>query len=354
MIELTRGNLLEAPAEALVNTVNTAGIMGKGVALQFKQAFPEIVKPYAHACRTGELRTGVVQVIDRGGLLDGPRWIINFPTKGHWRSGSRLEDIASGLSDLIKVVDRMGIRSIAIPPLGCGLGGLDWARVRPLIEAAFGKLDGVRVLLFAPNGDPPADSMPNRTGRPRMTPGRAALLVLMDRYLKGLLDPFVSLLEVHKMMYLLQQAGEPLSLRFEARPFGPYAVNLRQVLIRLEHHYLEGYGAGNDHPSTPLRVLPGAVDEARAFLEAYPETLKRMDRVFALMEGYEDPYGMELLGSVLWVMEHEPAARMDAEESVASVQRWSHRKQKELKADHIRMAWRRLEQQHWGASISLA
>jgi O-acetyl-ADP-ribose deacetylase (regulator of RNase III) len=150
MIEIAQGNLLEAPVEALVNTVNTQGIMGKGIALQFEQAFPEMFRDYEKACKAGGVRLGKVHVYDLGGLTGGPRWIINFPTKGHWRERSRLPDIETGLDDLVATILRLGIRSVAIPPLGCGNGGLNWADVRPCIEAAFINLSDVNVLLFEP------------------------------------------------------------------------------------------------------------------------------------------------------------------------------------------------------------
>ena len=220
MIELTKGNLLEAPAEALVNTVNTVGIMGKGIALQFKQAYPQMFRAYECDCKTGDVKLGKVQVFDLGGLGGGPRWVINFPTKGHWRAGSRMADIETGLQDLVATIKRLHIRSIAVPPLGCGNGGLDWNEVRPRIESAFAALPEVRVLVFAPGGAPEASDMPNRTERPKMTIGQAALIALMDRYLKGLLDPFVSLLEIHKLMYFLQAAGQPLRLQTRRKTLG--------------------------------------------------------------------------------------------------------------------------------------
>src|SRR5438270_1947057 len=143
MTRITKGNLLKAPAEALGNTVNTVGIMGKGVALQFRQAFPEMYRAYQKACEAKEVRLGEVQAFDLGGLAGGPRWIINFPTKGHWKAKSRLEDIESGLVDLTATVERLGIGSIALPPLGCGNGGLDWNEVLPRITAAFRTLPEV-------------------------------------------------------------------------------------------------------------------------------------------------------------------------------------------------------------------
>ena len=150
MVQIRQGDLLVAPVEALVNTVNTKGIMGKGIALHFKRAFPAMFRDYAMACKAGRVRLGKMHLFDLGGLKGGPRWIINFPTKGHWREQSRLIDIESGLEDLVDAVRRLGIRSIAIPPLGCGNGGLNWTDVRPRIEAAFKNLPDVRVLLFEP------------------------------------------------------------------------------------------------------------------------------------------------------------------------------------------------------------
>lgn len=347
MIELANGNLLAAPAEALVNTVNTAGVMGRGIALQFKQAYPAMFRAYEAACRAGEVTIGKMHVFDRGGLAGGPRWIINFPTKRHWRAASRIADVEAGLEDLIATIQRLGIRSIAIPPLGCGNGGLDWRDVRPRIEAALASLPEVHVLLYPPAPAPEAEAMPNRTERPKMTMGRAALILLMDRYLKGLLDPFVSLLEIHKLMYFLQEAGQPLQLNYEAKPFGPYAPNLRQVLIRLETHYTQGYGDGKDKPSTPIHLLPGAVEEAAEFLRNDWEALTRMDRVASLIEGFEDPFGLELLSTVHWVTRENPNARENAETAVSAAQEWSPRKKQHLKREHLLRAWHRLKEQGW-------
>jgi O-acetyl-ADP-ribose deacetylase (regulator of RNase III) len=198
--------------------------MGKGIALQFRQAYPEMFRAYQKACEAKDVRLGEVQIFDLGGLVGGPRWIINFPTKSHWKAKSQLSDIERGLADLTDKVRTLGIRTIALPPLGCGNGGLSWKDVLPRIQAAFGNLPGVRVLLFPPTGTPEAAAMPNRTLRPKMTIGQATLVSLMDRYLKGMLDPVVSLLEIHKLMYFLKVVGEPLTrLRFTRGLYGPYA-----------------------------------------------------------------------------------------------------------------------------------
>jgi O-acetyl-ADP-ribose deacetylase (regulator of RNase III) len=151
MIEWARGNILEAKVEALVNPVNTSGVMGKGLALQFKRAYPANFEAYARACKAKQVRLGRVFAFDTGGP-GLPRYILNFPTKGHWRSASRLEDVREGLEDLLAQARRLKLGSLALPPLGCGLGGLDWAEVRPLVEAALGTEPGLRALVFAPGG----------------------------------------------------------------------------------------------------------------------------------------------------------------------------------------------------------
>src|SRR5580698_5577411 len=154
MLREAAGNLLDARADALVNTVNTVGVMGKGIALQFKQAFPENFRVYEAACRRGEVRIGQMFVVETG-LLEQPRLIINFPTKRHWRSHSRLDDIRSGLADLRQILVDRQVRSVALPPLGCGNGGLDWQDVRPLIDSALSDLPGVEVVVYPPKGAPP-------------------------------------------------------------------------------------------------------------------------------------------------------------------------------------------------------
>lgn len=167
MLEFVTGNLLEADVGALVNTVNTEGVMGKGVALQFKRAFPANYKAYRAACQAGEVRLGRMFVF-ASGRLERPRYIINFPTKGHWRSRSRLADIEAGLQDLHRVLIELEIESVAIPPLGCGLGGLDWPDVRPRIEAILGDLP-IRAFVFEPQGASAPERMRERRSRPRMT-----------------------------------------------------------------------------------------------------------------------------------------------------------------------------------------
>ena len=299
MIDYVAGDLLKANTEALVNSVNSVGVMGRGVALEFKRRFPENFKAYKEACDWGEVQPGRMFVFETGELI--PSYIVNFPTKRHWRGNSRLEDIQAGLAALVVEVEQREIRSIALPPLGCGLGGLDWQQVKRLIHVAFSALPDVETAVFEPGGYSPPVLDPKEKP-PAMTPGRAALIGLMHRYLTGLGEPFVTLLEVHKLMYFMQIAGEPLRLRFVKAPYGPYAENLRHVLRELEGHYISGSGTGGDRANQPLLLIPGAIAAAEEFLKAHPETRSRFDRVAELVKGFESPFGLELLATVHWVI----------------------------------------------------
>lgn len=348
MIEFKTGDILAEDAEALVNTVNCVGIMGRGVALRFKRAFPENFKAYERACKQGQVEPGRMFVFDTGRLTH-PRYIINFPTKRHWRGRSRIEDIEAGLDALVAEIRRRGIRSIAIPPLGAGLGGLPWAEVRSRIERAFLALPDVRVVVFEPQAVPEPDRVLRARKIPAMTPGRAALVGLMDRYLAGLLDPFVTLLEVHKLMYFTQEAGEPLRLRYVAGPYGPYAENLRHVLQAIEGYYVSGYGDGGDAPDKVLQLVPGAVADARASLEAHAESQARFRKVAHLVTGFESPFGLELLATVHWIATREHP--VSEEDLIARTYAWAERK-RQFSSQQIRLARRVLTDRGWLAPAS--
>ncbi|MCC6552175.1 MAG: macro domain-containing protein, partial [Polyangiaceae bacterium] len=321
------------------------GVMGKGIALQFKKAFPENFEAYRRECDAGRMQVGKVLVVQLDNVLH--RFVVNFPTKKHWRNPSKIEYIEAGLADLAARVRELGIRSIAVPPLGCGNGGLAWSDVRPLIEAAFEPLPDVRVLLFEPSGAPDPRKMPNRTRRPRMTPGRAAVLALMNRYLVPGYDYLLSLLEIQKLAYFLQAAGEPLNLSFAPHHYGPYADNLRHVLNHIEGHFTQGYGDGRNAPETPIELLPGSGEEAEALLSTNAPAQERLERVARLIEGFETPFGMELLATTHWVMAHGEAERSDVDAAIKSVHGWSSRKASSMKPAQIRAAWSRLREQGW-------
>jgi len=222
-----------------------------------------------------------------------------------------MEDIEAGLQTLVAEVRKRDIHSVAIPPLGCGLGGLRWADVRTRIEEAFQDLDDVQVLLYEPKGAPSAEKMVHSKKAPGLTVGRAALLVLMRRYLAAVMDPFVTLLEIHKLVYFMQEAGEDLKLQYNKGLYGPYARNLRHVLILMEGHFISGYGDAEDNPEREINLLSEVLPQAEGFLENHPSTRKHFKRVVDLISGFETPFGMELLSTVHWIANREGATTAD-------------------------------------------
>ena len=325
MIRFKTGNILAEDAEALINTVNCVGVMGRGIALQFKKTFPGNFEAYAEACKRGEVRPGRMFVFETGQLTN-PLYIVNFPTKRHWRDKSRIEDIDAGLNALAEAIRERNIHSIAVPPLGSGLGGLEWQEVCPRIEAALRGFNDLRIVVFEPNGAPEARAMVRNREAPKMTPGRAALVGLIDRYLRGLLDPFVTLLEVHKLMYFMQVAGEPLKLRYTKAPYGPYAENLRHVLNEVEGYFISGYADGGDAPDKPLELVPGAIEDAGTLLKHHDQTRARFERVADLVAGFESAFGLELLATVHWVLDREAAGSTD--DVIARTHAWNERKKR--------------------------
>lgn len=343
MIEEVRGDILKADTEALVNTVNTVGVMGKGVALQFKLAYPENFRAYEAACRREEVKLGQMFVFRRN-ALHGPRLIINFPTKGHWLRKSRIGDIESGLQALVQVIHQERITSIAIPPLGCGSGGLKWDEVKKRIMVNLHDLPNVRVLLYSPDGAPAAEKMRISTEKPNMTPGRAAILGLMHRY--GLPGYRLTILEIQKLAYFLQAAGEPLKLNFVKQKYGPYAETLHHVLQRMEGHFIRGYGDRTRKAS--LELFPDAIDEAERFLEVELATRERLELVSRLIDGFETPYGMELLATVHWVATQEDyRAKSDPQIATRLVLNWNQHKRRTFVKEHILIAWNRLHDEGW-------
>ncbi|MBB3196766.1 type II toxin-antitoxin system antitoxin DNA ADP-ribosyl glycohydrolase DarG [Roseateles terrae] len=308
MIRFTQGNLLEARTEALVNTVNTVGVMGKGIALMFKKRFPENFRRYAAACRAEEVRTGsmfITQVAE----LDGLRWIVNFPTKQHWRARSQMGWIEQGLQDLRAFLIQQQVKSIAIPPLGAGNGGLPWPEVRQRIEAALGDLD-TEILIFEPTDQ--YQNVAKRSGVETLTPARALIAELVRRY--WVVGMECSLLEIQKLAWFLERAidrcnpgDNPLNLQFVAHRYGPYANRLDHLLNNLDGSYLHAEKRISD--ADPLAVVwfdDGRKDVVQTYLrteaKAYSEALEATS---AIIDGFESPFGMELLSTVDWLLARE-------------------------------------------------
>ncbi len=343
-IKHKQGDLLsELDVDAIVSTVNCVGVMGKGIALQFKKKWPENFKGYQKACRAGAVRLGQMHVHSLGNMAS-PRFIINFPTKGHWRSGSHLADIASGLENLVQVIRQQNIRSIALPTLGCGNGGLAWRDVEPLIERAFADLPDVEVRLFTPDNQPKAREIPINTAQPKMTASRAAILTALALYRGFDRGRSLSKIKVQKLAYFLQAAGEDLKLNFVKHQYGPYSDRLRHALDTTDGHFIHGAGDG----VVEAEIAPDdlALKEARHYLSALDSSTNRhIQQVADLIDGFQSPYGMELLATVHWVAIQEGSTTAD--EATAKIQQWNDHKKDLMKPHHIQTAWRQLEKLGW-------
>lgn len=342
MVQIVTGNLLEAKTEALVNTVNTVGVMGKGIALQFRRAFEDNYKAYVKACEKGQVRIGEMFVYDYGALAQPPRYIINFPTKEHWRGSSSLEFIRAGLEDLVRVIREYQIRSVAVPALGCSNGGLEWNDVRPLIEGALVGLEGVDVLLFAPYAGTEVLPLKASGKVPGLTVARAALLKMMSIY--EVFGNSLGRLEAQKLAYLLQAAGvEEFKLRFEAAQFGPFAEPLNKLLLMLDGHYLEGYG-DRSRPSH-MYVRPEVLEPIDDYLSQFKHVNESILKVSRLIAGFESPYGMELIASLHWLAIKN--GDQNFETALGHLREWNSRKAATFDLADAQLAWSRLSQNGW-------
>jgi O-acetyl-ADP-ribose deacetylase (regulator of RNase III) len=351
MITYTQGNLLDADVDAVVNTVNTVGVMGKGIALMFKERFPANMSAYARACKAGEVQIGHMFITETDELM-GPRWIVNFPTKQHWRAKSQMQWIVEGLVDLRRFVEEHQVRSIAIPPLGAGNGGLNWVDVKPHIEQALGDLGGVEIIVYEPTAK--YQNVAKKRGEEKLTPARALIAELVRRY--WVLGMECSLLEIQKLAWFLERAIEaeglePLDLRFVANNYGPYADRLRHLLDALDGSYLKSEKRISDcEPLDTIWFNDAKRDKVDLYLKtegkAYQPALERATR---LIDGFESPFGLELLSTVDWLLaeEHvdpEPAALLEGIGHWPAGEKWARRKLKLFDLSKLELALKRLQQ----------
>lgn len=309
MMKFTKGNLLDAEVEALVNTVNTVGVMGKGIALMFKERFPENYTLYDKACKSDDVQVGRMFVTETSELA-GPRWIINFPTKKHWRHKTKFEWVTNGLEDLRQVIEEKGISSIAIPPLGCGNGGLDWQDVRPAIEDALADLPDVDVVVYEPTSK--YQNVAKRKGVQKLTPARALIAELIRRY--WVLGIECTILEAQKLAWFLERnlilkgPDNPLNLQFQADRYGPYADPLRHLLDSMDGSYLRcDKRLADAKPTDTIWFNDSKREQVQLYLNSaegkpYLEALEFTDDV---IDGFQTPLGMELLATVDWLIIRE-------------------------------------------------
>jgi O-acetyl-ADP-ribose deacetylase (regulator of RNase III) len=330
------GNLLEAETQAFVNTVNTVGVMGKGIALQFKEHFPMNFKIYANACKKGEMQIGKMLVV-RENTFNGEKIIINFPTKTEWFKKSQYTFIEEGLKDLVKVIADLNIQSIAIPPLGCGNGGLKWKGVKSLMDKYLGTLTNVQINIYEPNDAIKEilqkESMKKEYG---LTPARAMLLYALFKYER--LGEIASVFAANKLAYFLQKSGEPLRLQFVPYLYGPYAQAVEKVLYALNGKYLYGMEQMKARPFEPLKLNYERYSEIEIYIKTNlsSEQKQRLEDLFRVIEGFETTLSLEILASTHYLKSQQPGITQN--ELFEMIQKWNERKKSLITEEYINIA----------------
>jgi O-acetyl-ADP-ribose deacetylase (regulator of RNase III)/uncharacterized protein YwgA len=337
MIHYTKGDIFDAQTEAIVNTVNTVGVMGKGIALQFKKRFPENFSIYKKACDNNELQIGEMLLTQSNSLFF--KYIINFPTKVHWKSPSKYEYIENGLESLVKLIETENIRSIAIPPLGAGNGKLEWSKIKTILEKYLNSLAGVEILVYEPQKIfEQRDNIKKTPSQTNLTPVRAMLLHLFNEYEK--IDQSLNLLVSQKLAYFFQRFGEPLRLRYNKGWYGPYAANLNKVLQALNGVYIN-YAAQYDQPATRINLVVSRMDSVERMLAQLSDEQKvRLELVKDFFRGFETPFSLELLGTVDWILQQHPDYTHEQIHKVIS--NWTKRKANLIRPYHVQMAYEHL------------
>jgi len=320
MIKYITGNILESDAQALINTVNTVGVMGKGIALQFKKAYHNNYKAYVEACKRNEIEIGKLLVVKDSNLSSGEKYIINFPTKKDWRKPSEYSFIDAGLDDLIRVLDEYQIQSIAIPPLGAGNGGLEWEKVKRIIEQKLGNLE-VEIIVYEPTQHIKEQLKKERV---KLTDARALLLyVLYDLVRNG---EYVSEFSSEKVCYFLQRFGAKkyFNLEFSPNFYGPYSGKVRFVLNVLNGSYIMGYSDMNKKPFEPLVLVSDGYDTVKKHIESNPELNTIAKNTINFLTGFYSDFALELLSSIDFITtnKHSFETKVISEQ----LENWSDRK----------------------------
>lgn len=321
MIHYVKGNLLDSKAEALVNTVNTIGVMGKGVALQFKQQFPENTKNYIKACKENNIAIGKLLITRDTSLHTGEKIIVNFPTKTDWRKPSEYSYIEEGLEDLTLLIKQHNIQSIALPALGAGNGGLNWKKVRDIMEKHLSNIDS-DIYIYEPNS---AIQEVLKKERAKLTPARAMLLdVLYDLVRNG---EFVSEFTAEKIAYFLQRFGGKNVFKLDYKPnfYGPYSGKVKHVLYYLNGSYITGYNSKDKKPFEELQIVPDGEADIQTFL-SLPEnkeyqTITNNTKIF--LTGFYSTFGLELLSTIDFIITENKVQTL--EEITSYLTNWSNR-----------------------------
>lgn len=341
MINYTTGDMFASSAYALVNTVNTVGVMGKGVALRCKELFPSNFFEYKRACKEGVLTTGRMLVCRDSNADLGERLIINFPTKKHWRNPSEYIYVEEGLKALRKVIIDEGIMEIAIPPLGCGNGGLDWNLVKPMIENALSDLKDVNIIVYEPNS---LYTMVQKkvASEAKLTDAKALLLYALFCY--EMSDERTNLVVANKLSYFYQLTGEKAfaKMQFLASHYGPYCHAVGHVLKGANGKYLHGLEQMDAKPFEILDLDYSRKQEVSDYVHNMrAETLANVKKVLKIIDGFESSFAIEILATVAYIRKQNPG--IDLNGTIAAVRRWSDRKARLFSPAHIQMVYDHLD-----------
>ena len=338
MIHYVKGDLLDSSADALVNTVNTVGVMGKGIALQFKEAYPENYRVYKNACQNKEFHIGDILIVEDHNLVTGRKLIVNFPTKTHWKMPSDYSYIQQGLMTLRREIENRHIQSIAIPPLGSHNGGLDWLVVKRMIEEALAGLD-CDIYLYEPS-DVIIERL--KTERVKLTPARAMLLSMFGDMNKN--GEFASVFAAEKIIYFMQRFGAKDLFKIDFKPYyyGPYSGGkVAHVLYHMNGSYIKGMGGMESRPFDYIWLIDGAEQEANDFINSYKDNKLRefCTKTMGFLQGCYSNYTLELLSSVDYLLQTVPGLenwKNDDPNTVLDtleyeIQNWSKRKEQMFK-----------------------
>ncbi|WPQ64584.1 macro domain-containing protein [Chitinophaga sancti] len=342
-MEFIVGNLLDSNTQALVNTVNTVGVMGKGIALQFKEAFPHNFKIYVEDCKKGLLKPGKLLVVKEN-TLHGEKVIINFPTKVEWYQKSKYEYIEEGLKDLVKVIRDYKIESIAIPPLGCGNGGLKWDKVKQIIIQYLSGIEGVSIKIYEPNEEVKKilkKQNPNK--EVSLTPAKAMLLYAMFFY--ETLGENSSLFVANKLAYFLKRLGESSfnKLKFERSHYGPYSVQVAHLLHNMNGKYIKGLEQMDAKAFEVLELQYDKFDELKDYInrELSADQVNRIRSLITLIQGFQSAFSLEVLATVDYILAEYPS--IDQNKLVESIHNWSKRKKDLFQERYIQIAHEHLQ-----------
>jgi O-acetyl-ADP-ribose deacetylase (regulator of RNase III) len=349
MIEYMEGNLLEADAQALVNTVNTVGVMGKGIALQFKENFKVNYNAYVEACKRGQVQIGKMLVV-RDSSLQGERVIINFPTKTEWYKKSQYNFIEEGLKDLVRVLEEYQISSVALPPLGCGHGGLSWEKVKRLIEKYL-QNSPAKAIVFQPNEKVKEILQKQQAKKDvKLTDARAMLLYALAKYEER--GEVANVFAANKIAYFLQESGEPMRLHFVPYTYGPYDQAVEKVLYALNGKYLTGLEQMTAKPFEPLQLKYENFGEVNEYIQKQlsPAQRTRLASVFELIAGFESSLALEILSSIHFLRAKDRS--LSTKDLLEQIQAWNDRKKNLIKEEYVNVALERL--QSHGSKLNFA